>query len=125
MVLAGPPRSSAARFLPQGRRLYGVARAARPDRVLPRACLDYGLVVLFPGGDLPQVPDGAVVRRHGRIGGALARAMAPGPQVPWGNVKELVEAGFFGMTIPKQYGGQGRSYLDTVLVIDEMAQVCG
>jgi alkylation response protein AidB-like acyl-CoA dehydrogenase len=46
-------------------------------------------------------------------------------QYPWGNVKELVEAGFFGMTIPKRYGGQGRSYLDTVLVIDEMAQVCG
>ena len=46
-------------------------------------------------------------------------------QYPWDNVKALVEAGFFGMTIPKQYGGQGRSYLDTVLVIDEMAQACG
>jgi alkylation response protein AidB-like acyl-CoA dehydrogenase len=29
------------------------------------------------------------------------------------------------MTIPTALGGQGRSYLDAVLVIDEMAQVCG
>ena len=46
-------------------------------------------------------------------------------QYPWDNVKALVAGGFFGMTIPKAYGGQGRSVLDTVLVIDEMAQVCG
>ena len=29
------------------------------------------------------------------------------------------------MTVPKAYGGQGRSYLDTTLVIEEMAKVCG
>lgn len=46
-------------------------------------------------------------------------------QYPWENVKALVAAGLFGMTIPKPYGGQGRSYFETVLVIDEMAQVCG
>lgn len=46
-------------------------------------------------------------------------------QYPWENVKALVAAGLFGMTIPKQYGGQGRSYFETTLVIDEMAQVCG
>ena len=44
---------------------------------------------------------------------------------PWDNVKALTEAGFFGMTIPRAYGGQGRSYLDAVLAIEEMAQVCG
>ena len=44
---------------------------------------------------------------------------------PWNNVRDLTEAGFFGMTIPKAYGGQGRSYLDTALVIEEMAKVCG
>ena len=44
---------------------------------------------------------------------------------PWDNVRDLTAAGFFGMTIPKAYGGQGRSYLDTVLVIEEMAKVCG
>jgi alkylation response protein AidB-like acyl-CoA dehydrogenase len=46
-------------------------------------------------------------------------------QYPWDNAKALNEAGFMGMTIPKEYGGQGRSFLDAVLVIEQMAQVCG
>ena len=46
-------------------------------------------------------------------------------QYPWDNVEALRDAGFMGMTIPEAYGGQGRSFLDAVLVIDEMAQVCG
>ncbi len=44
---------------------------------------------------------------------------------PWDNVRDMTDAGFFGMTIPKDYGGGGRSYLDTVLVVEEMAKVCG
>nr|WP_254624739.1 3-sulfinopropanoyl-CoA desulfinase [Burkholderia diffusa] len=43
---------------------------------------------------------------------------------PWDNVKQLREAGFMGMTIPKRFGGQGLSYLDTVIVIEEMAKAC-
>ncbi|MCG8546349.1 MAG: acyl-CoA dehydrogenase family protein, partial [Alphaproteobacteria bacterium] len=46
-------------------------------------------------------------------------------QYPWDNAKDLNEAGFMGMTIPAEYGGQGRSFLDAVLVIEQMAQVCG
>jgi len=46
-------------------------------------------------------------------------------QYPWANVKALTAAGFFGMTMPKAYGGAGASYLDAALVIEEMAQVCG
>src|SRR3954452_3602309 len=46
-------------------------------------------------------------------------------QYPWQNVKALTDAGFFGMTIPKQYGGPGLGFLDACLVVDEMAQVCG
>lgn len=30
-----------------------------------------------------------------------------------------------GMTVPKQFGGLGLGYLDTVLVVEEMAKVCG
>ena len=45
-------------------------------------------------------------------------------QYPWDNVRDLRDAGFFGMTIPQGYGGQGLDYLDTVLVIEEMAKVC-
>lgn len=44
---------------------------------------------------------------------------------PWNNVKALTEAGYMGMTIPEAYGGLGLSYLDTVLVVEEMAKVCG
>ena len=46
-------------------------------------------------------------------------------QYPWDNVRDLREAGFFGMTIPRSHGGQELDYLDTVLVIEEMAKVCG
>ena len=45
-------------------------------------------------------------------------------QYPWDNINELNRAGFMGMTIPVQYGGQGKSYHDTVIVIEEMAQCC-
>ena len=44
---------------------------------------------------------------------------------PWDNVEALRDSGFLGMTIPEAYGGQGRSYLDAVLVIAELAKVCG
>ena len=46
-------------------------------------------------------------------------------QYPWDTVAKLKDAGFMGMTVPKAYGGQGRSYLEAVLVIEEMAKVCG
>jgi len=44
---------------------------------------------------------------------------------PWDNVETLRQAGFMGMTLPTEYGGQGLSYLDAVLVVEEMAKVCG
>jgi 3-sulfinopropanoyl-CoA desulfinase len=46
-------------------------------------------------------------------------------QYPWENVQALKEAGFVGISIPKELGGQGRSILDAVLLIVEMAKVCG
>jgi alkylation response protein AidB-like acyl-CoA dehydrogenase len=45
-------------------------------------------------------------------------------QYPWDIVKALTEARFVGMTIPTAYGGQGRSFLDAVLVVEEMAKCC-
>jgi len=45
-------------------------------------------------------------------------------QYPWDIVKALADDGFVGMTIPKAYGGQDRSYLDAVLVTEEMAKAC-
>jgi 3-sulfinopropanoyl-CoA desulfinase len=46
-------------------------------------------------------------------------------QYPWDNVAALQAAGFTGMTIPKEHGGPGHSLLDAVLVVEQMAQVCG
>ncbi len=46
-------------------------------------------------------------------------------EYPWDNVRALTKAGFMGLTIPEAYGGQGLTYLDAVLVIEEMARVCG
>lgn len=45
-------------------------------------------------------------------------------QYPWDIVKALSQSGYCGMTIPKALGGQGRSFLDAVLVIEEMAKAC-
>jgi alkylation response protein AidB-like acyl-CoA dehydrogenase len=45
-------------------------------------------------------------------------------QYPWDIVRALTEERFVGMTIPAAYGGQGRSFLDAVLVIEEMAKSC-
>ena len=45
-------------------------------------------------------------------------------QYPWDIVTALTQAGFVGMTIPTAYGGQGRSFLEAVLVIEEMAKCC-
>ena len=65
-----------------------------------------------------------------------ARELAQGPvkaraaevdrteDYPWDNVQRLMDAGFVGMTIPQDYGGQGRSFLDAVLVIEQMSQAC-
>ncbi len=53
-----------------------------------------------------------------------AAAVDRDEQYPWDIVKALGEAGFLGMTIPKALGGQGRSFLETVLVIEEMAKSC-
>jgi butyryl-CoA dehydrogenase len=45
-------------------------------------------------------------------------------EYPWDVVEALKAERFMGMTIPEEYGGQGRSFLDTVLVIEEMARAC-
>ncbi len=44
---------------------------------------------------------------------------------PWGHVARLREEGFLGMTLPRDLGGQDLSYMDAVLVIEEMARACG
>lgn len=45
-------------------------------------------------------------------------------EYPWDVVEALKAERFMGMTIPTEYGGQGRSFLDTVLVIEQLARAC-
>ena len=56
---------------------------------------------------------------------ARAAAVDESEDYPWDNVRDLTEAGFMGMTVPQDYGGQGLGFLDTALVVEEMAKVCG
>jgi alkylation response protein AidB-like acyl-CoA dehydrogenase len=56
---------------------------------------------------------------------ARARDVDQSEAYSWENVALLKDAGFMGMTIPVAYGGAGRSFLDAVLVIEEMVQCCG
>ena len=53
-----------------------------------------------------------------------AAAIDRDEQYPFDIVSALADAGFLGMTMPKVLGGQDRSFLDAVLVIEEMAKSC-
>jgi alkylation response protein AidB-like acyl-CoA dehydrogenase len=45
-------------------------------------------------------------------------------QYPWHCIEVLKREGLMGMTIPTRYGGRGGSYLDAVVLIEEMAKAC-
>ncbi|MGG5822786.1 3-sulfinopropanoyl-CoA desulfinase [Falsiroseomonas sp. HW251] len=45
-------------------------------------------------------------------------------EYPWPMVRKMTEAGFLGLTIPKEWGGPGGSVLDAVMVIEEFARSC-
>ncbi|NRB36043.1 MAG: acyl-CoA dehydrogenase family protein, partial [Rhodobacteraceae bacterium] len=42
----------------------------------------------------------------------------------WPNIADLTEAGIMGMSIPRTYGGQGASFLDVAMVVEEIAKAC-
>jgi len=46
-------------------------------------------------------------------------------EYPWENVYKLQESDLLGMTIPIEYGGQGRSLIDAILAIETAAKYCG
>jgi len=45
-------------------------------------------------------------------------------QYPWPMVRRMAEAGFLGLTIPREWGGSGLSYFDAVLVVEELSKAC-
>lgn len=46
-------------------------------------------------------------------------------EYPWENIHRLRECDILGMTIPVEYGGQGRPLIDAVLAIETAAKYCG
>ena len=79
--------------------------------------------------DLGLTPDQLALQARARdfadrIARPRAAAIDRDGEYPWDIVKALADAGFCGMTIPPEWGGQGRSFLDAVLVIEEMAKAC-
>lgn len=45
--------------------------------------------------------------------------------IPRKQIQKYADAGYFGLTIPAEYGGHGLAALDAVLVIEEIARHCG
>lgn len=42
----------------------------------------------------------------------------------WENLRKLTDAGLMGLTIPKEYGGQGRTFLDLIIALEQLAKHC-
>jgi alkylation response protein AidB-like acyl-CoA dehydrogenase len=47
-----------------------------------------------------------------------------GGAYPWPMVRRMTEAGFMGLTIPRDWGGGGGSVMDAVLVVEELSRAC-
>ena len=60
-----------------------------------------------------------------RVAAPLAAGTDRAESYPWAVVEAMTAEGFMGQTVPEALGGPGRSYFDTVLLIEEMARVCG
>lgn len=59
------------------------------------------------------------------VAGQKAAETDRSEQYPAAVVDALTKAGFMGMSVPHDLGGPGHSYLDVVLVVEEMAAKCG
>ncbi len=44
-------------------------------------------------------------------------------ELPYGIIAQMGEMGLFGLPFPKQYGGQGRNYVDLCIAIEELSRV--
>jgi alkylation response protein AidB-like acyl-CoA dehydrogenase len=45
-------------------------------------------------------------------------------EAPWENIEKLREEGFYGVNIPEEYGGQGLSDFEAMLLIETVGQIC-
>ena len=44
---------------------------------------------------------------------------------PEETVRKMAKLGMMGMYIPKEYGGQGASYLSYIMAVEKLSKVCG
>jgi alkylation response protein AidB-like acyl-CoA dehydrogenase len=45
-------------------------------------------------------------------------------EFPWANIRLLAETGLLGATIPEEYGGAGRSWLEAALILEQIGRTC-
>jgi len=73
-------------------------------------------------------PEQTRLRDHAREvaqeAAAQAAATDRSEQYPWPMIRRMTEAGFIGLTLPRELGGRGGSYFDAVLVIEEFSKAC-
>jgi alkylation response protein AidB-like acyl-CoA dehydrogenase len=55
----------------------------------------------------------------------LAKDVDETEEFPRATVEKMAKAGFLGIPVPKEYGGQGCDVLTYVLCVEELAKVCG
>ena len=55
----------------------------------------------------------------------LAQEVDETEQFPRGTVEKMKKAGFMGIPMPKEYGGQGCDPLTYVMCVEELSKVCG
>lgn len=55
----------------------------------------------------------------------LAQEVDENEQFPMETVKKMAKAGFMGIPVPKEYGGQGCDVLTYAMCVEELAKVCG
>jgi alkylation response protein AidB-like acyl-CoA dehydrogenase len=53
----------------------------------------------------------------------VARELDAESRFPWENVRRMADLGWFGVSIPREYGGLGLDTLSYILVIEELARV--
>jgi len=66
----------------------------------------------------------AAAREMAQEAAAQAAETDRSTHYPWPMVRRMTEGGFMGLTIPREWGGRGGSYLDAVLVVEEFAKGC-
>ena len=55
----------------------------------------------------------------------LAQEVDEEERFPIETVQKMAKIGMMGIYLPRQYGGQGASYLSYILAVEEMSKVCG